>query len=198
MTKGFNKALITEKLQWTKLFSKNERPCIFLSQKKEDKPACREIAKYLKNAEIDIFFDEEDDELQVAVTANNPKDVTERIKAGIRECSHMLCIVSLKTYGSMWVPFEIGYANAAIVDKATLLNSADRRIKITTLTLKDIAEKNLPEYLQITNIIKGSKSFKNYISQISNKLEQRLLNENLIKAYSQTSHPLDNYLKYDL
>lgn len=196
--KGLNKALINEKLVWTKYFSFNERPCVFLSHKKEDKPACREIAEYLKNAEIDIFFDEEDEQLQVAVAANNPNKITERIKAGIRESSHMLCIVSLKTYGSMWVPFEIGYANAAIVDKATILNTFDKKIKISTLTLKDIAEKNLPEYLQITNIIKGTKSLNTYISQITDKLEQRMINENLIKSFSQASHPLDNYLNFNL
>ena len=52
MVKGYNKADAREKLSWV-LESKGvkERPCVFLSHKKEDKAECRKIAEYLKNAD---------------------------------------------------------------------------------------------------------------------------------------------------
>ena len=59
---------------------KKNQPCVFLSHKKEDKPACRKIAKYLSEAEIDYYLDEEDDKLQQAVSSGNPNTITDRIK----------------------------------------------------------------------------------------------------------------------
>jgi hypothetical protein len=44
MTKGYDKAGILDEL--SRIFEKQERknqPCIFLSHKKEDNPACRKI-----------------------------------------------------------------------------------------------------------------------------------------------------------
>ncbi|MFV8391126.1 toll/interleukin-1 receptor domain-containing protein [Flavobacterium sp. LB2P6] len=199
MAKGYNKAETFDKIYWL-LESKNikDRPCVFLSHKKEDKNECIKIAEYLKEAEIDYYLDELDNDLQQAVAQRNPELITESIKKGIRESTHMLVVVSEKTYNSQWVPFEIGYGHSAILDKGLQDGIKENKIKLSVLTLKDISEKNLPDYLQVAFIIRGTKSLNDYISKITNRLEKSLINE--IKLFSNTknNHPLDNVLNYKL
>jgi MTH538 TIR-like domain (DUF1863). len=199
MAKGFNKAEWPEKLIWI-LESKSvqERPCVFLSHKKEDKSECRKIAEYFKNAEIDYYLDELDVALQDAASSGDPTKITESIKKGIRESSHMLVVVSEKTYKSHWVPFEVGYGHAAIVDKN--LDEKDKvdKIRLSILTLKDISEKSLPDFMQVGNIIRGTKSLNKYISDISGRLEKSLINESRLFSNSLLRHPLDDVLNWQL
>ncbi|MEM9888436.1 MAG: toll/interleukin-1 receptor domain-containing protein [Bacteroidota bacterium] len=200
MIQGYNKANLTESREWQRysnLYSSiKTRPCIFLSHKKEDKPACREIAKYLKKAGIDYYLDEEDSTLQTAVQSRNPHEITESIKKGIRNSSHMLCVISEKTYRSNWVPFEVGYGHAAIIDKAMVLNSRDKKIKLSILTLKDLSEKSLPEYMQVGYLIRGTSSLNDFISEILGKSKNTLITESRMFSNTMTSHPLDNVLNW--
>lgn len=198
--KGFNKATLVDKVKWILESTDSEienRPCVFLSHKREDKDSCKRIAEYLKNAGIDYYLDEEDSALQDASTVGDPIKITESIKKGIRESTHMLVVISEKTYKSLWVPFEIGYGHASIVDQENG-QPDERRIKLSVLTLKDIAEKTLPDYLQVGYLIKGTKSLNEYISKISDKLEKSLINENRIISNSKQQHPLDNVLNWKL
>jgi len=202
MKKGYNKAVLLDKLTWIlESESIKKRACVFLSHKKEDKAECRKIAEYLKNAEIDYYLDELDEELQVASNAQNPEKITEQIKKGIRESTHMLVIVSEKTYKSQWVPFEVGYGHAAILDKDMLDENKQDKIKLSILTLKDISEKDLPDYLQVGYIIRGTKSLNNYISKISNRIDESLIKEKVI--FSNILHVSYNHklvqllLRYD-
>jgi hypothetical protein len=197
---GYNKAILNEKQNWQKLFSKNDRPCIFLSHKKEDKPDCRKIAEYIKDKDIDIFFDEQDAELQRAVIEENPFKITERIKAGIRESSHMLLIVSKKTLDSKWVPFETGYGNAAIIDKSFVLSKNNLNIKLSVLTLEDLSEVILPEFLQIAYPIRGKVSFDRYLEIVKKETNTTLITE---RKYTQswqqfTSNQLNDVLNSNL
>lgn len=75
------------------------------------KNECRKIAEYLKQAEIDYYLDELDNELQIAARENDPIKITKSIKEGIKNSSNMLVVVSEKTYKSQWVPFEVGYGH---------------------------------------------------------------------------------------
>jgi hypothetical protein len=199
MRKGLNKAQFLENLLWN-IESKEvqSRPCIFLSHKRDDKPSCRIIAEYLKNAEIDYYLDELDASLQHAASTGNPNLITESIKKGIRESTHMLVVVSEKTYTSQWVPFEVGYGHAAILDKSLEVGQQDNKIKLSILTLKDISETPLPDFMQVGNIIRGTKSLNEYIARISNKLEKSLINEHHIFANNMQSHPLDKVLNWKL
>lgn len=198
--KGFNKADSIERAVWRYVSENNEirnRPCVFLSHKKEDKPACRKVASYFENAGIDYYLDEEDNELQYAVSVNDPIKITESIKNGIKESTHMMVVVSDKTYKSLWVPFEVGYGHASILDQEKLTLERNR-IKLSVLTLKDIAEKTLPDYLQVGYLVKGTKSLNEYISKITDRLEKSLINENRIFSNSMRQHPLDNVLNWSL
>jgi hypothetical protein len=198
IVKGFNKAVFEQKISWIlKNQEVKNRPCVFLSHKREDKAACRIIAKYFKDAGIDYYLDEEDDALQQAASLKDPIKITESIKAGIRESSHMLVIVSERTYQSLWVPFEVGYGHASIIDQNDI-RSLDERIKLSVLTLRDIAEKSLPDYLQVGYVIRGTKSLNQYISKIAGKQEESLVKESRIYSYNKSSHPLDNVLNWQL
>lgn len=203
MIKGYNKADRIDKTLWESkardYYHVKNRPCVFLSHKYEDKPACREIASYLKEAGIDYYLDEEDKALQQAVTENNCYQITERIKKGIRNSSHMLCVVSKKTVDeSKWVPFEVGYGHAAIIDKAMLENSRDKKIKLSILTLKDLAEKELPDFMKVGFIIRGTKSLNDFIAKVLNKEENQIITEGRLKSHNQQNHPLDNVLNWKL
>lgn len=202
--RGFNKAKLTERLEWERhsrlLSSVRTRPCIFLSHKHEDKPACREIATYLKKAQIDYYLDEEDANLQSAVQQKDPNKITECIKIGIRNSTHMLCVVSESTYQSNWVPFEVGYGHAAIIDRSNSNAANTKKIHLSILTLKDLSKRSLPEYMHVAYLIKGIKSLNEYIAQLTGKTKPQLLNERRIEeVYSQySSHPLDNIMSKTL
>lgn len=197
MTKGYNKADLYDKIYWL-LESCNEknRPCVFLSHQNEDKSECRKIAEYLKRAEIDYYLDEEDADLQNAAKTNNPRLITESIKKGIRESTHMLIVVSGKTYKSQWVPFEVGYGHSAILDKGLKDDEKPDILKLSILTLRDISEKSLPDYMQVGHIIRGTKSLNDYISKITKRIEKSLINEMRIFSSSKTGHPLDDVLNW--
>lgn len=200
MIKGYNKADRIDKILWEskakEWYHVRTRPCVFLSHKKEDKPACREIANYLKNAGIDYYLDEEDAALQTAVQSRNPHEITESIKKGIRNSTHLLCVISEKTYKSNWVPFEVGYGHAAIIDKAMIEGSRDQKIKLSILTLKDLSEKSLPEYMQVGYIIRGTSSLNDFISELFGKSKNDLITESRMFLNTMTSHPLDNILNW--
>lgn len=193
MKKGFNKAELADKLTWIlESAAVKSRPCVFISHKKEDKPSCRVIANYLRDAEIDYYLDEEDPFLQRAVSSDNAQKITESIKKGISDSTHMLVVVSEKTYKSQWVPFEVGYGHSSLVD------GTSDRLKLSILTLKDLSEKDLPTFMQVGNIIRGTKSLNKYISDISNKLEKSMINESRLFSHSKEKHPLDNVLNWQL
>lgn len=199
MTKGYNKADVYEKLVWIfESYNVKNRPCVFLSHKREDKTECRKIAEYLSNAGIDYYLDDLDSDLQQAALMNNPEKITESIKKGIRESTHMLVVVSEKTVKSQWVPFEIGYGHSAILDKGLEEGKQKNIIKLSILTLKDISEKTLPDYMQVGYIIRGTKSLNRYISIISNRFETSLISEALIFSNTKNIHPLDNLLNWKL
>ena len=199
MIKGHNKATRYGKSEWlNESYRVRERPCVFLSHKHEDKSACRIIAEYLANSEIDYFLDEQDESLQTAVRQDNPQKITENIKRGIRESTHILVVVSEKTYKSQWVPFEVGYGHAAIIDKSMVMDERDNKIKLSILTLRDIAEKELPSFMQAGVILRGTKSLNDYIVSITGRLEESLIQDTRFFSHSKSQHPLDNVLNWKL
>lgn len=74
---------------------------VFVSHKKEDKAMALFVARYLKQNGLDAYIDALDREI-------NPKNVTERIVANLRDSTHLIVIYSDCTRYSEWVPFELG------------------------------------------------------------------------------------------
>lgn len=157
--------------------------CIFLSHQQKDKEVCRRIADYLMGADIDVYFDEDDEDLKIYRQINRPQGVVDSIKKGIKNSSHMLVVVSLNTLYSSWVPWEIGYG----YDSTSL----------AVLTLKGIKDESLPDYLKTTLIIRGTKSLNDYLAILAGKNQNLMESFNLIKSYSMRDHPLDNYLDWN-
>lgn len=169
----------------TKYISRNQVislgiKCVFISHQKADKDAARKVADYLIEAGIDVYFDEYDGELRIHHQANNPKAVTDAIRKGINNSSHMLAIVSPNTLNSSWVPFEIGYG----FDKTEL----------RVLCLKGIPKGKLPEYVRTAPIIRDIYDLNKLISSLSNSTENILLEAKKIKNHSDYYNPLTSVM----
>lgn len=154
--------------------------CVFISHQKADKDAAKKIADYLKEAGIDVYFDEYDIELRIHHQANNPKAVTDAIRKGINNSSHMLAIVSPNTLTSSWVPFEIGYG----FDKTDL----------GVLCLKGIPKGKLPEYVRTAPIIRDIYDLNKLISTLSGSSENILVEARKIKNHGDFYNPLNTVM----
>jgi hypothetical protein len=162
-------------------------PCIFISHQKKDTGFASAVADFLMSKKIDVYFDEDDNDLKFARQNNDHKKVTESILTGIKACNYMIVIVSDNTYRSLWVPFEIGYAFEKIND-----------LKI--LKHKGLNKEELPAYLKTTEILNGFLSLDRYISRIktANKIYETLEKGFKIKTFSEHStHPLQNVLSQE-
>ncbi|WP_308530518.1 toll/interleukin-1 receptor domain-containing protein [uncultured Paenibacillus sp.] len=158
--------------------------CIFLSYTSEDRNTVKKIGEYIQDAGFDIYLDIYDESLQRAVSQGDPIAITKNIEKGLSVSTNVFCIVSEKTVGSWWVPYEIGFGKRA--DKP-----------LATLTLKDTI--TIPSYLEITRIIRGTRSLNDYLNELSKK--SNLLFESAStfigkNPYSMSQHPLDNYLSW--
>ena len=72
------------------------------------------------------------------------------------------------------------------------------RTTVVGLTLKEISQSVLPEYLQIVPILRGTKSLNNFISNVLKRDESTLINERKLFAVYQSQHPLDSVLNWEL
>jgi hypothetical protein len=153
---------------------------VFLSHQKSDRDAARKIAEYIKSVGIDVYFDEFDRELQQADNANNPNGVVAAIKKGINSSTHMLCIISLNTLYSKWVPFEVGYG----YDKTNL----------ATLTLKGIKNSDLPDYIKTKPIIRDIYDINTFIKNNGNQYKMILETMTFSNDYKNSLHPLSSVM----
>ncbi len=112
---------------------------IFISHQKADSEYCRKVAQYIMDADFDVYFDENDNDLRLKREADDPKGVTDCILKGINNSHFMLCVVSKNTLSSTWVPFEVGFG----YDK----------IELGILTLEGINKSVLPQYAHSAKFI---------------------------------------------
>jgi hypothetical protein len=90
-------------------------PQVFLSHRQFDKPIVRALARLLSALDIHYWLDEEDQDIRNAVTLGliGESAVVHAIERGVEHCSTLLGLLSSRTQGSWWVPYEIGYCRAA-------------------------------------------------------------------------------------
>jgi hypothetical protein len=182
---GINRAL-TEYHHLAKLSELLEQPCIFLSHISVDKAAVAEIARYITaRGNIDVYLDVNDDDLQKAADEGNAAAVTDFIERGLSRSTHVMCLVSANTVRSWWVPYELGFAKRS-------------GKPLATLKLKDAV--NLPAYLEISEIIRGTESLNKYLTGVKNGLRKSItagaVTESLIRSSAQP-HPLDGFLDWN-
>lgn len=162
------------------VLSQRDGLCIFISHQKRDSATARKIADYFLTSGIDVYFDEYD----IKIDRTIPNSVVNAIKSGIKNSTHMLCLLSENALDSNWIPWEVGYAY-------------DRTI-IVGLTIKEIAKSKLPEYLQIIQILRGSTSLNKFISTMLKRDESTLITERKLFSAIQPQHPLDFVLDWSL
>lgn len=154
--------------------------CIFISHQQKDKDDAKKIADYLLKAGVDVYFDEYDGDLRIHHQSNNPVGITNSIKKGINNSSHMLVIVSPNTLYSTWVPFEVGYGH----DKTVLY----------VLCLKGIQKGGLPEYIKTAKIVRDIYDLNNFTGNILGVDKDFLLKANIIQDFNSNVNPLVNVM----
>ena len=81
----------------------------------------------------------------------------------------------------MWVPWEIGYA----------YNSP---ITLGVLRIKGIPKNELPGYLRVVNIVSDIWDLNQLISNLTKTERETLITEGRIRRYSDSYHPLSQYM----
>lgn len=158
------------------------RTCIFISHKKEDIDKAREVADYIMECGVDIYFDENDEVLSNPGTSKDPIEVTNAINKALNRSTHMICVISNKTKESWWVPYEIGYVSS---------KSSFTTRKIGILLINDINQ--LPDYLFLSTKIETVIDLDNFVKNASNT-ETLLIEE--VKTYNEIiNHKMKNILK---
>lgn len=150
---------------------------VFISHQKKDSGVAQIVADYLLDAGIDIYFDKYDE----TINQNDPNSVVTAIKRGIENSSHMLVLFSQNTFGSMWVPWEIGYAYYS-------------PIYLSVLRLKGVDNSKLPDYLKVVKMVMSIWQLNEMIAGITKTTSQQLILEQRIFNESSQSNPLINYI----
>jgi TIR domain len=111
---------------------------VFISHRLADKPVARSLARYFEFLELHYYLDEEDEVLQRVINEGLSGDraLVESIDAGVAHSTHLIAVLSERTMGSWWVPYEVGCARA-------------RGCEIVHLLLPSIKPEMVPEYLRI-------------------------------------------------
>lgn len=154
-----------------------ERPRVFISHQKRDSEAAKVVADYLQDAGIDVYFDQYDS----SINRSDPQSVVNAIKRGIENSTHMLVLFSPNTFGSMWVPWEIGYAYNSVVT-------------LNVVRLKGVEKGNLPEYLKVVKTVMSIYQLNSLIASIKNINRAQLILENTSFSENNPTHMLNNIM----
>ena len=170
---GVNRKHLNESLR----IRKRSELCVFISHQKKDTKECFKIARFLKSTGIDVYFDEYDSDLKIAVQDNDPKKVVDAIKKGIKNSTHMLCVVSPNTLYSKWVPFEVGYGYDST--------------QVMVLTLKGITSDDLPHYVRAVQLIRDIYDINKFVENNKGKY---ILESRKYSDYNSRIHPLSQVM----
>ena len=90
-------------------------PKVFISHRSVDKPIARAIAGLLSALGVHYWLDENDQDLQRAAALGmlGEVGVVHAIERGVKHTTALLALVSSRTVGSWWVPYEIGFSRSA-------------------------------------------------------------------------------------
>ncbi|MDQ3798592.1 MAG: toll/interleukin-1 receptor domain-containing protein [Acidobacteriota bacterium] len=136
--------------------SLRERVRVFISHRAADKEYARAIANYFENIGLHYYFDEQDEVLLEATRNGHSEDsaIVEAIDRGLAHSTHLLAVLSRRTMGSWWVPFEIGSARAS--GKA-----------LRHLLLPSITADMVPEYLRIYPQFWNARDLSGWVSELT-------------------------------
>lgn len=126
--------------------------CVFVSHQYADLTMAFEVGNQLKALELDIWLDAEDVQTQQAAASGDQRKLAEAIESGLSNCTHLLALISPKTKGSWWVPYEIGSARG-------------RSKPLAFFVHKDVSE--LPAYLTFGKRILDQVDFYSWAKEVS-------------------------------
>lgn len=122
--------------------------CVFISHSRKDKAEAREVAEFITDLGLDIYFDEKDLSLQLADEVKDHAKVVKCIQDGIEHSTHLLGVVTENTKESWWVPYEIGYATGKQNQCAHLIQA-------------DVTQ--LPSYIQVSKVLADMSALKSWL-----------------------------------
>ena len=165
----------------------HETTCIFISYQRDDEKYAEQTADYILSKGIDVYFDKKDSDLRLANEKNNPWSVTESIKKGLDNSTHLIALISLSTYKSHWVPFEIGFSYERM--------STGQKV----LKHKDVSYSDLPDYLKVRGIMTGYDNLDEFLKSVYNEKHFLLESSNKLQrvknfSYQGAAHPMSNVL----
>ena len=93
----------------------------------------------------------------------------------------MLVLFSPNTFGSMWVPWEIGYAYNSVVT-------------LKVLRLKGVEKDSLPEYLKVIKTVMSVYQLNSLIASLKKIDRNQFILENTSFSESNSTHALNNIM----
>jgi hypothetical protein len=127
------------------------KPCVFISHRSRDKEAARIVATEICKYDLDVYLDERDEKLQQAVATSHDEGIAYCIEDGLNNSTALLGILGPETFGSWWVPYEIGGAHG-------------RRIEVAHLVHKDVRE--VPSYVKIAKVLLDTYDFHDWVQEL--------------------------------
>jgi hypothetical protein len=89
-------------------------PIVFVSHRSTDKPLARALVRVFEELHLHYWLDENDADLQRAAQLGMTGDaaLVHAIERGLRHATWLMGLFTPRTFGSWWVPYEIGFARA--------------------------------------------------------------------------------------
>lgn len=131
---------------------------VFISHYQDDSAIASQVERFLKALRVNAYLDVLDNTL-----TGNGAALTAHLKAEMNQCTDLLVVMSMRTYQSSWVPFEIGMA-------------AHKDLPTVTYLTQNVA---LPEYLDFWPRIK-------YLEQLRFYVEERMMHERRMKMANES------------
>lgn len=131
---------------------------VFISHYQDDSAIASQVESFLKALRVNAYLDVLDNTL-----TGNGAALTAHLKAEMNQCTDLLVVMSMRTYQSSWVPFEIGMATHKDLPTVTYLT-------------QNVA---LPEYLDFWPRIK-------YLEQLRFYVEERMKHERRMKMANES------------
>lgn len=131
---------------------------VFISHYQDDSDIAGQVQRFLKAYYVDAYLDVLDKTL-----TGDGEALTAHLKAEMNKCTDLLVVMSIGTYQSSWVPFEIGMA-------------AHKDLPTVTYLAQDV---RLPEYLDFWPRIR-------YLEQLRFYVEERRSHERKMKMANES------------
>lgn len=135
---------------------------VFISHKSEDADKAQKISLYFQRFGVSYYLDLLDDEL-----FGSGEVLTNHLRAKLKECTHLLAVITNNTKFSWWVPFEIGLATEREYPISSFVSYWDKQ--------------RLPDYLWKWPVLESDNDLINYINLLKRDHTQ-LLNEEISKS----------------